>query len=729
MKTSLRLFYWFILMHFANFSPAQEITARDLAGKKSSTDESMDTRLKENLKTTYYSKGVYYGVSPKGGDFDGGVIFIYNPENQDVTNVHSFKNSMDEEQENGILPVGRFLKTSDGKLYGVTTDGGDPYGAHNVGYGIIYRFDTSGNIFTKLYDFKLETGALPYSPLMQASNGKIYGTYTSGGPGNAAGIYSFDLTTGIYKAEYSFTIFDGSPRGILTEAAPGKLFGTLLPERYTNDGRAFVFDINTGKAAFIHIFQGDNPKTPEEFVDGGDGKLYAVSGDELISINTTDFLYRTEYKFDSESLGLQPFEPITAGSNGKIYGTTRFGGERGFGTIFSFDPSSKILDALYSGYSMEEFYHGSRLVENNNKEMYGMMGREFSNVNGAIFYFMMDEPFTYDIRTALPGGNYAGPGGSITWFPPTECIKPDPTATNSGPVCAGAELKLFAAHADSYIWRGPGNFTSSLRNPVIENVSTDRAGVYEVFMFNGTTCFAMARTTVIVNPTPVVKISADGPLTICKNEDVTLSAAGQGSWLWSDLSTDSAITVTSTGQYYTALTDQQGCTGFSDTVDVIVHDLPAKPVITWNGSQLTVPAAYQQYLWYFNNVMLTADTSNKLTPLQPGSYSIHVSDGNGCVANSDYYLLQPKSSGVKVGSTLIYSYPNPAKDRLSFYRKTDFQKKIRVRIVDQRGEVFLEEWLSGSSSYITISGIPAGLYIASLDDGVSRASFQFIKIQ
>lgn len=727
MKTFIQIFYWLILMHYVNCLPAQEFTGTYFARIAPSPD-AVNTRIQKNLKTAYYSKGVYYGVSPKGGDFEGGVIFIYNPEKQNVTNVYSFRNSMDEDQENGILPVGRFLKTRDGKLYGVTIDGGDPYGAQNGGYGIIYSFDTSGNIFTKLYDFKLETGALPYSPLMQASNGKIYGTYTSGGPGNAAGIYSFDLTTGVYKAEYSFTIFDGSPRGILTEAAPGKLFGTLLPERYTNDGRAFVFDINTGQAAIIHIFQGDNPKTPEEFVDGGDGKLYAVSDDELISINAADFKYSTEYKFDNEPLGLQPFEPITPGSNGKIYGTTRFGGERGFGTIFSFDPASKILQALYSGYGMDEYYHGSRLVENNNKEMYGMMGREFADVNGAIFYFMMEEPFAYDILAGLPGGNYAGPGGSITWFPPTECIKPDPTATNSGPVCAGSELMLFAAHAEDYIWRGPGNFTSSMRNPVIENAGEGQAGIYEVFMFNGANCFSRATTTVTVNPLPVVQISANGPLSFCKNENVTLTASGQGNWLWSDLSTDSAITVVTGGQYYVALTNQQGCTAYSDTVKVMVYDLPAKPVISWNGSQLSVPGGYQKYAWYLNDILLPANSSDKMTPLQPGNYSIQVTNNNGCTSNSDYYLVQPLSGGFKVGSTEIHSYPNPAKDRLNFYRKTDFQKKIRVRISDQRGIVFLEEWLSGNSSYITITALPAGLYTASCDDGVNRASFQFIKM-
>jgi uncharacterized repeat protein (TIGR03803 family) len=727
MKTSLHIIYWLILMPCANYLSAQELTGNEFAGRKTTPDSGYG-RIQENLKTAYYSKGVYYGVSPKGGDFDGGVIFIYNPENQDVVNVHSFKNSMDEEQENGILPVGRLLKADNGKLYGVTTDGGDPYGAHTGGYGILYSFDTAGNIFTKLHDFKLETGALPYGPLMQASNGKLYGTYTSGGPGNAAGIYSFDITTGIYKQQYSFTIFEGSPRGILTEAVPGKLFGTLLPERYTNDGRAFVFDINTGNTEIIYLFQGDNPKTPEEFIDGRDAKLYAVSGDELISITTTEFQFSTEYSFDEETLGLQPFEPITPGSDGKIYGTTRFGGERGFGTIFSFDPASKILNALYSGYRMDEFFHGSRLVEDDSKKMNGMMGREFANENGAIFYFLIEYPFTYDILAALPGGNYAGPGGSITWFPPTACIKPEATASNSGPICAGGELKLFAAHADNYIWTGPGNFTSSLRNPVIKNTGQDQAGIYVVLMYNGANCFSSATTTVIVNPLPVVEVSADGPLSFCKNEDVTLSAFGQGNWLWSNLSTDSAITVTSGGQYYVALTNQHGCTGFSDTVEVSVYDLPVEPVISWNGSQLSVAAIYHKYSWNLNDVLLPGETSNKMTPLQPGNYSTRVTGNNGCIANSDYYLLQPLSTGFKVGSTVIYSYPNPAKDRLSFYRKTDFQKKIRVRISDQRGVVLLEQWLSGNSSYVTITGLPAGVYTASCDDGINRASFQFVKI-
>ncbi len=715
-------------MPYQNHLLAQIVTENKIAFN-TNPPNTVRAESQENTKGVSYPEGVFYGVSPKGGDHDGGVIFVYNPQNQEVLNVYNFKNSMDEDQENGILPVGRFLKASNGKLYGVTTDGGDPYGTQTGGYGILYSFDTAGNVFTKLHDFKLETGALPYSPLMQASNGKIYGTYTSGGPGNATGIYSFDIASGTYTPEHSFSIFEGSPRGILTEAVPGKLFGTLLPERFTNDGRVFVFDINTVEVEIIYTFSNSDPKTPDELIDGGDGKIYAVSGDELFSINTSTFQYNTEYKFEVVAQGLLPFEAITLGSNGKIYGTTRTGGERGFGTVFSFDPSSKLYNALYSGYNMDEFFHGSRLVENVSKSMYGMMGKEFANENGAIFYFTMEGPFVYDVLAGLPGGNYAGPGGSITWLPPTECIKPTPLATNSGPVCVGEELTLFAAPADNYIWKGPNNFTSSLRNPVIKSITQDLAGSYEVLMYNGVNCFSSAITTVIVNALPVVEISNGGPLSFCEKDSVILTASGEGSYLWSNQATTKAITATQSGQYFVALTNLQSCTGFSDTISVSVFDSPLKPGITWNGAELSTNAGYAKYNWYLNGVLLSNGSTNKIVPQQPGNYTVTIYNSNNCTAQSDSYNLELYAAGLRVGTTIIYSYPNPVRDRLNIYRKNDLQKVIRIRITDLKGIVLVEQSITGTPGSIVLTNLPAGVYTATLDDGKRRSSFQFIKTQ
>ena len=61
------------------------------------------------------------------------------------------------------------MQASDGKLYGMTTDGG------SNGHGVIFSFDPSTSIYTKLKDFDGLNGCGPYGSLMQASDGKLYG--------------------------------------------------------------------------------------------------------------------------------------------------------------------------------------------------------------------------------------------------------------------------------------------------------------------------------------------------------------------------------------------------------------------------------------------------------------------------------------------------------------------------------------------------------------------------
>ena len=68
------------------------------------------------------------------------------------------------------------MQATDGKLYGMTSRGG------SLGYGVIFSFDPSSATYTKLHDFDSTNGANPTGSLMQASDGKLYGLTRNGGP-------------------------------------------------------------------------------------------------------------------------------------------------------------------------------------------------------------------------------------------------------------------------------------------------------------------------------------------------------------------------------------------------------------------------------------------------------------------------------------------------------------------------------------------------------------------
>jgi hypothetical protein len=91
------------------------------------------------------------------------------------------------------------------------------------------------------------------------------------------------------------------------------------------------------------------------------------------------------------------------------------------------------------------------------------------------------------------------------------------TASNNGPVCVGTSLSLTGGPNGmlSYLWSGPGGFTSILQSPVVSGSATlAMAGVYTLTV-NGT---SLATTTVVVNPLPGAAGTITGPSPVCQGQ-------------------------------------------------------------------------------------------------------------------------------------------------------------------------------------------------------------------
>jgi hypothetical protein len=79
---------------------------------------------------------------------------------------------------------------------------------------------------------------------------------------------------------------------------------------------------------------------------------------------------------------------------------------------------------------------------------------------------------------------------------------PIATASNNGPICAGANINLSSTGGGTYTWNGPLSFISSVQNPTITSVTTNNAGIYTVTVTNPQGCTANANTTVLINSAP-----------------------------------------------------------------------------------------------------------------------------------------------------------------------------------------------------------------------------------
>lgn len=166
--------------------------------------------------------GNFYGDSVAGGTSNDGVIFKMSAGGV-VTVLHNFAGT---DGSNGSFPL---IQASDGNFYGSTYSGG------TFGAGVIFKI-TSGGVYTVLHNINGTTeGNGPWGALVQATNGKLYGVTSNMEIGLYGTIFSI-TTSGIFTTLYSFTdgADGGDPLSPLVQHTDGLLYGTTYVGGDTN---------------------------------------------------------------------------------------------------------------------------------------------------------------------------------------------------------------------------------------------------------------------------------------------------------------------------------------------------------------------------------------------------------------------------------------------------------------------------------------------------------------
>lgn len=225
-------------------------------------------------------------------------------------------------------------------------------------------------------------------------------------------------------------------------------------------------------------------------------------------------------------------------------------------------------------------------------------------------------------------------------------VLPLPTAviTASGPTtfCAGDSVLLTASGGTSYLW-STGDTSASI-------VATT-AGSYTVTSSNGCGT-ATASQVISISPLPVASITANGPVSFCAGDSVTLTASGGGSYLWSTTSTASSIVVNAAGVYSVTVTNTCG----SNTAQQNVMILPAPvalvsasgPTTFCEGSTLQLIASGgTSYQWS------TGSNSSSIIVDTAGTYSVIVSNACGGDTAQMSTTILPLPVAQVSGNTLI----------------------------------------------------------------------------
>ena len=334
--------------------------------------------------------GKLYGMTSKGGSGvygvgagGYGVIFSYDPVTSIYTNLKNFDNT------NGSTPFGSLLQANDGKLYGMTSHGG------SQNFGVIFSFDPVSSIYTNLKDFDSTNGANPNAGLVQASDGKLYGMTPFGGSKNTGVIFSFDISTSVITKLMDFDSVNGNiPYGSFMFTMDGKFYGTTSGGGNNNKGVLFSFDpFNSTytKLKDLEEISGANPKG--SLLQEADGKLYGLTysggtngAGVIFSFDPHSFNYTMLNDFGNNNEA-GPSGSLMHASDGQLYGMTEGGGISGTGVIYSINPLSSKYTKLMDFDLINGGSPIGNLIQGKDKKLYGNTVRGGSNVLGVIFSF------------------------------------------------------------------------------------------------------------------------------------------------------------------------------------------------------------------------------------------------------------------------------------------------------------------------------------------------------
>jgi gliding motility-associated-like protein len=251
---------------------------------------------------------------------------------------------------------------------------------------------------------------------------------------------------------------------------------------------------------------------------------------------------------------------------------------------------------------------------------------------------------TYSVTGTDANGCTAAASRQVTVNPPPSIsIQPANAA-----VCVGESIALIASGGVTYAWSN--NETTSFIT-----VSPTTQTTYTVTVTDANGCTAASSRNVIVNSLPVAAINP--PYTqICSGQQLTLTASGGVSYVWSTSQTTASINIMpqSAATYSVTVTDGNNCSATANADVDIINNLSVSEQHTdiscFNGNNGTIDVsiitgtAPFTYLW--NDNVTTEDRVG----LSAGVYSLTVSGSDGCAATITVDITQP--AAITVSETI-----------------------------------------------------------------------------
>jgi len=315
--------------------------------------------------------GNFYGTTVEGGAIGDGTVFKITPSGT-LTTLHSFDGT------DGFSPEGALVQATNGNFYGTTAFGGAN------GKGSVFEITPNGAL-TTLASFNGTDGEFPEAGLIQATDGNFYGTTYRGGANKlcpprrtlTCGTVFKITPSGTVTTLASFGEEGGSvPFSPLIQATDGNFYGTTPSTvfKVTPSGTLTTLAIvSSSYAGLVQATDGNFYGTTEyggnDACDGGCGTVFKVTPSGTLT---------TLLSFASSA---NPAAALIQATDGNLYGTTGVGGANndcggsapgpiGCGTVFKVTLSG-TLTTLFS-FDSTDGSGPEALVQATNGEFYGI---------------------------------------------------------------------------------------------------------------------------------------------------------------------------------------------------------------------------------------------------------------------------------------------------------------------------------------------------------------------
>lgn len=292
--------------------------------------------------------GFLYGTARLGGRGNSGNIFRLRPDGSEFLVTHNFYGL------DGATPTGEMVSGSDGLLYGATFQGGVS------NRGVVFSIGRGGGGFRLLHEFGSVSGDghSPPGGLLEARDGWLYGTCFTGGSNDLGTVFKLRRDGTGYATLWEFSGTNGSaPQGGLVEARDGRLYGTCSRGGAADVGVVFSLSRDGSGFEVLHEFDGIDGSNPvATLFEGSDGGLYGTAreGGVLgfgtvfrVATRGTRFLVLWDF-FGPDWDGFRPFGSLIEGGDGALYGTTAGGGEVDGGIVFRINKDGSAYEILRS---------------------------------------------------------------------------------------------------------------------------------------------------------------------------------------------------------------------------------------------------------------------------------------------------------------------------------------------------------------------------------------------